>query len=461
MIELRLSEIAAVVGGSLHGEDVLVSGVAYVDSRTPVPDGLFVAIVGERSDGHAYADGAHAVLGSRPTGAPTVVVDDPVAALGRLARHVVDRLDVTVLAMTGSQGKTGTKDFLAAVLRTLAGADAVVATTANNNNEIGVPLTVLRATERTRFLVVEMGARGVGHISYLCEIAPPTIAAVLNVGTAHVGEFGGREQIAQAKGEIVEALPAEGTAVLNADDALVAAMAPRTRAAVRTFGVRGDVHWHGARLDELGRPGFVLAHAGEQAPVQLLEVGAHQTLNAAAAATMALAAGFGLAEVAQALGSARSASPWRMEVTERADGLVLVNDAYNANPESVRAALEALAAIGASSGRRTVAVLGEMKELGSEHEAGHRAVGADAARLCIDVVVVVGAAARGIADGIATGPSEGTADGSCEVIVTAGREDAAAWVRQNAGAEDVVLVKASRGAALEWIAEQVLEETTP
>ncbi|MEV5002993.1 UDP-N-acetylmuramoyl-tripeptide--D-alanyl-D-alanine ligase [Nocardioides sp. LML1-1-1.1] len=453
MIPLRLSEIAAVVGGTVHGEDVLVSGPAYVDSRTPVPDGLFVAIVGEHTDGHVHAEGAHAVLGSRPTSAPTVVVADAVAALGRLARHVVDRLDATVLAMTGSQGKTGTKDFLAAVLRTLAGEDAVVATNANNNNEIGVPLTVLRATAATRFLVVEMGARGVGHISYLCEIAPPDVAAVLNVGTAHVGEFGGREQIARAKGEIVEALGAEGTAVLNADDVLVAAMAPRTQAPVLTFGESGDVRWTGSRLDALGRPGFLLAHGDEQHPVQLLEVGAHQVLNAAAAAAMALGAGFGLAEVAAALGSARSASRWRMEVTERADGLVVVNDAYNANPDSMRAALEALAAIGGPARRRTVAVLGEMKELGSEHEAGHRAVGADAARLGIDVVVVVGEAARGIADG--------ATQGTCEVIVTAGREDAAAWVRQNAGPEDVVLVKASRGAALEWIAEQVLEETTP
>lgn len=453
MIPMRLSEIADVVGGSLHGEDVLVSGPAYVDSRAPVADGLFVAIVGEHTDGHAYADGAHAVLGSRPTGAPTVVVIDAVVALGRLARHVVDRLDATVLAMTGSQGKTGTKDFLAAVLRTLAGEDAVVATNANNNNEIGVPLTVLRAGAATRFLVVEMGARGVGHIAYLCEVAPPDVAAVLNVGTAHVGEFGGREQIARAKGEIVEALGAEGTAVLNADDPLVAAMAPRTPARVLTFGESGDVRWTGTRLDELGRPVFTLGHAGEEHLVRLLEVGAHQRLNAAAAAAMALAAGFGLAEVAAALGSARSASRWRMEVTERADGLVVVNDAYNANPDSMRAALEALVAIGGPSGRRTVAVLGEMKELGSEHAAGHRAVGADAARLGIDVLVVVGAAARGIA--------EGAAQGTCEVIVTAGREEATAWVRQNAGPEDVVLVKASRGAALEEVAEQVLEETTP
>lgn len=454
MIPLRLSEVAAVVGGELHGEDLLLRGPAYVDSRTPVPEGLFVALVGERTDGHEYAATAHAVLGSRPTSRPTVVVEDPVVALGLLARHVVDRLDVTVHAMTGSQGKTGTKDYLASVLRTLAGEDAVVATTGNNNNELGVPLTVLRADATTRHLVVEMGARGIGHIAYLCGIAPPSIAAVLNVGTAHVGEFGGREQIAQAKGEIVEALGADGTAVLNADDPLVAAMAPRTQARVMTFGETGRLRWREATLDRLGRPSFTLDLDGELCTVQLRQTGQHQVKNAAAAAAMAIAAGFTLPAVAQALGDAQAASRWRMEVTERSDGMVVVNDAYNANPDSVAAALEAVHAIArATPGRRTVAVLGEMKELGAEHDAGHRAVGAIAAELGIDVVVVVGEAARGIADT--------AAGGAGEVIVTPGREEAAAWVRQNAGPEDVVLVKASRGAALEWVAERLLEETTP
>jgi UDP-N-acetylmuramoyl-tripeptide--D-alanyl-D-alanine ligase len=453
MIPLRLSEIAAVVDGSLHGEDVLVTGPAYVDSRTPVADGLFVAVVGERTDGHEHAAGSHAVLGSRATTAPTVVVADPVVALGRLARHVVDRLDATVLAMTGSQGKTGTKDYLAAVLRTLTVGDTVVATTANNNNELGVPLTVLRAGVDTTHVVVEMGARGVGHIDYLCSIAPPSIAAVLNVGTAHVGEFGGREQIARAKGEIVESLPTDGAAVLNADDPLVAAMAPRTGAPVLTFGESGDVSWHSVKLDLLGRPDFVLAHGGVEVPVQLAQTGAHQVQNAAAAAAMALAAGFALADVAEALAAAATASRWRMEVSERSDGLVVINDSYNANPDSMAAALEALASIGGAGGRRTVAVLGEMRELGAEHDAGHRSVGATAARLGIDVVVVVGEPAVGIA--------EGASGSACEVIVTAGREEASAWVRQNAGPEDVVLVKASRGVALEWVADQLLEETTP
>jgi len=453
MIPMRLDEIATVVGGELHGDPTLtVSGRAYVDSRSPVAGGLFVAVVGERVDGHDYAAGAHAVLGSRPTGASTVVVQDPVAALGRLARHVVDRTPATVLALTGSVGKTGTKDYLSGVLGRLVGADRVVATEGNGNNELGVPLTVLRAGAATDYLVVEMGARGVGHIAYLCAVAPPGIAAVLNVGTAHVGEFGGREQIALAKGEIVEALPPDGAAVLNADDPLVAAMASRTRAPVVTFGLGGAVQYDALELDALGRPGFALVHDGETYPVQLLQTGAHQAQNATAAAAMAVAAGFPLADVSAALSEVAASSRWRMEVHERPDGMVVVNDAYNANPDSMRAALEALVAIGRARGRRTVAVLGLMLELGTEHEAGHRSVGADAVRLGVDVVVVVGEEAAPIAEGVAAGsPASGPV-----VIRTEGRDEALAWVRQNAGPEDVVLVKASRGAALERVAEQLL-----
>ena len=360
---------------------------------------------------------------------------------------MVDGLDATVLALTGSQGKTGTKDLLAHVL---AQAGPTVATAANNNNELGVPLTVLRADETTRFLVLEMGARGIGHIAYLAEIAPPTIAAVLNVGTAHIGEFGGREAIAVAKGELVESLPSSGTAVLNADDALVAAMASRTGARVLTFGESGDVHWREVVLDHLGRASFDLGHAGEWHRVRLQQTGAHQVLNAAAAAALALAAGLALEDVAAALSTATGSSRWRMELTERSDGLLVLNDAYNANPDSMRAALEALAGLGASRSGRTIAVLGEMRELGDDHDAGHLEVGRAAGATGADVVVAVGDAASGIA--------QGAREGGCEVIVTAGRYDAAAWVRNNAGADDVVLVKASRAAALEQVAEHLLTE---
>jgi UDP-N-acetylmuramoyl-tripeptide--D-alanyl-D-alanine ligase len=459
VLALTLPEIADVVGGTVHGDvGVVVDGPAYVDSRQAVPGGLFVAVVGERVDGHEYAAGAHAVLGSRPTEAPTVVVSDPVVALGRLARHVLDRLvegGTTVLALTGSQGKTGTKDFLAQVL---ADAGPTVATAGNHNNEIGVPLTVLAADAGTRHLVVEMGARGVGHIAYLCEIAPPRVAAVLNVGTAHLGEFGSREAIAAAKGELVEALPATGTAVLNADDPLVAAMASRTAASVLTFGRDGDVRFADVELDDLGRPSFRLGHGGEWHDVALRHLGLHQVQNAAAAAAMARAIGVPLARVADSLSAAGSASPMRMELHERGDGLLVINDAYNANPDSMAAAIGALVEIGRRRGRRTVAVLGEMRELGAEAPAAHAEVGAAAARLGVDVLVVVGEPAAALADG-----ARGVPDWTGEVIVTAGRDEAEAWVRENVAGADVVLVKASRGAALETIADALLEgdEITP
>ncbi|HWU20780.1 MAG TPA: UDP-N-acetylmuramoyl-tripeptide--D-alanyl-D-alanine ligase [Nocardioides sp.] len=459
MIPMTLAEIADIVGGALHGPaDLVISAPAYVDSREPVAGGLFVAVVGERVDGHEYVADAHAVLGSRPTDRPTVVVDDPVAALGLLARHVVDTLAVPVLAMTGSQGKTGTKDYLAGVLRAIHGEAAVVATAGNNNNELGVPLTVLRATTETRFLVVEMGARGIGHIAQLCRIAPPTVAAFLNVGSAHVGEFGGQANIALAKSEIVEALDDDGTAVINADDHYAKQWMGDHRGRNVPFGVQAAVTWRFVELDDLGRPSFSLGVAREDRgydlyPVSLRQIGAHQVLNAAAAAAMAIAVGCDPAEVAAALSTVEPSSRWRMELSERADGLVLINDSYNANPESMRAGLEALVAVGERSGRRTVAVLGEMRELGSEHEAGHRSVGRAAAELGVDVLVVVGEPAAPMAADLA--------EASTEVILTPGRSEAADWLRQNARPTDVVLVKASRGAALEWIAEQLLTTDQP
>ncbi|MCK9825575.1 UDP-N-acetylmuramoyl-tripeptide--D-alanyl-D-alanine ligase [Nocardioides cavernae] len=452
---MTLAEVAEAVGGVAHGE-ATVTGGAFLDTRTPEPGGLFVAVAGERVDGHDLAAaageaGAVAVLGSRPTDLPTVVVDDVTAALGLLARHVLDRLpDVVVLAMTGSQGKTGTKDYLAHVLGE---AGPTVATRGNFNNELGVPLTVLRATPETTYLVVEMGARGVGHIADLCAIAPPHVAAVLNVGTAHIGEFGSREAIARAKGEIVEALGADGTAVLNADDDLVVPMASRTDAQVMTFGGAGaDVAVGEVTSDELGRLSFELRHRGSGATVHLAQVGTYQWRNAAAAAAMALAAGLDLDTVADALCDAMPTSRWRMELRERPDGLVVVNDAYNANPESMKAALDTLADVGARSGRRTVAVLGEMLELGPGSADAHTGVGAYAAQAGVDVLVAVGSAAAAIAAGFeAAGPS-GVA------IPTAGRDAASDWLRHNVSAADVVLVKASRGAALEVIADELLAQ---
>ncbi len=452
MIEMTLAEIAAVVGGAVAratDAGVVVSGPAYVDSRTPEEQGLYVAIVGDRVDGHDFADHAHAVLGTRATPAPTVVVSDPVVSLGKLARHVRDRLGVRVVALTGSQGKTGTKDALAQILASRA---PTVGTAANLNNELGVPLTVLRATPETAYLVVEMGARGVGHIAYLCEIARPEVAAVLNIGTAHIAEFGSREQIAVAKGEIVEALTEDGTAVLNADDPLSAALTTRTAAKPLSFGESGDVSWAGMIQDERGRPSFDLSYRDEVHHVELQQSGAHQVANAAAAVALAVAVGVPFAAAATALNDVRNASRWRMEVTERPDGLLVINDAYNANPASMVAALDALAAMGKDR-PRTIAVLGVMLELGDEAAAAHLDVGKAAGARDIDVVLAVGEEARGIAEGASAAGSES--------IVTAGRGDALAWLRNNVGSQDVVLVKASRGAGLEVIADGLLDGPEP
>ena len=460
MIEMTLAEIADVVDGTAYGE-AIVTGGAFVDTRTPEPGGLFVAVAGERVDGHdfveqAVAAGAVAVLGSRETAAPTVVVDDVVAALGLLARHVHDELtaagELTTYALTGSQGKTGTKDYLAAILE---GAGPTVATRGNFNNELGVPLTVLRAGVDTSHLVVEMGARGIGHIAALCRIAPPDVAAVVNVGTAHIGEFGSREAIAVAKGEIVEGLSEEGTAVLNAGDPLVAAMAPRTRGTVVTFGTGGDLHATEIHADDLGRPSFDLQWRSSGATVHLAQLGRHQIENALAAAAMALASGLDVDAVVDGLTDARPPSRWRMELHERADGSAVINDAYNANPESMAAALDVLRGIRDRSGRRTIAVLGEMFELGAGSPAAHRQVGVAAARAEVDVLLTIGDAAAEMAEA-ARDESRWTG----EAIVTAGRAGAVTWLRQNVSAGDVVLVKASRGAALELVAQALLDESS-
>ncbi|NPC97179.1 UDP-N-acetylmuramoyl-tripeptide--D-alanyl-D-alanine ligase [Nocardioides sp. zg-DK7169] len=441
MIAISLADLAAVVGGTVHGDPragrTVVSGAAYLDSRHPEPGGLFVAIAGEHADGHDHAAGAHAVLGSRPTAAPTVVVRDPAVALARLARHVVDTVAPTTYAVTGSHGKTTTKELLAAVLGS--GGERCVATAGNLNNELGVPLTCLRLRPDTRELVLEMGARGLGHLAWLSEVAPPDVAAVLAVGSAHVGEFGGPALVAAAKGELVEALAPGGTAVLNADDPQVAAMAVRTRARVLTFGRTGEVSWRAPALDARGRASFVLTHAGEEAPVRLALTGRHQVANAAAAAAMALAGGRSLDEVAAGLSAARPAPQSRSAVHERADGLVVLDDSYNANPESVRAALDTLVDLGRARPGRTVAVLGEMRELGEGSAALHAAAGEQARAAGVDVLLAVGSGAW---------PAGGER--------VADREAALAWLRAHVGPGDTVLLKASRAVGLETVAAGLL-----
>ncbi|MDX3093676.1 UDP-N-acetylmuramoyl-tripeptide--D-alanyl-D-alanine ligase [Streptomyces sp. ME01-24h] len=466
MIPLTLAEVAHAVGGSTHDISDLtvpVTGSVEIDSRKVTPGGLFVAFRGDRVDGHDYAEqavaaGAVAVLAARPVGVPAIVVDDVQTALGALAAHVIERLGATLVALTGSAGKTSTKDLTAQALRRLA---PTVWTPGSLNNEIGLPLTALRADESTRHLVLEMGARGIGHIRYLTGLTPPRIGVVLNVGSAHIGEFGGREQIAQAKGELVEALPDAadgGVAVLNADDPLVRAMSSRTKARVVLFGesAEADVRAENVRLNDRGQAVFMLTTPTGCSEVTLRLYGEHHVSNALAAAAVARELGMPVDEIATALSEAGTLSRWRMEVVERPDGVTVVNDAYNANPESMRAALRALAAMGRAAqarGGRTWAVLGEMAELGGEALAEHDAVGRLAVRLNVSKLVAVGGqAAAWVQMGAYNEGSWGE-----ESVHVSDAEAAIDLLRSELRPGDVVLVKASRAVGLERVALALLD----
>jgi UDP-N-acetylmuramoyl-tripeptide--D-alanyl-D-alanine ligase len=462
VIPLTLAEVAHAVGGSTYDipdPQALVTGPVVIDSRKVEPGGLFVAFAGEHVDGHDYAAravqaGAVAVLAARRVdGVPAIVVDDVQAALGALAKHVVERLGATTVGLTGSVGKTSTKDLIAQLLQRLG---PTVWPPGNLNNEIGLPLTALLVAEDTRHVVLEMGARGIGHIRYLAALTPPRIGVVLNVGTAHIGEFGGREQIAQAKGELVEALPeaeAGGVAVLNADDPLVRAMASRTKARVVLFGeaADADVQARDVRLNKRGQAVFTLVTPTGCSEVTLRLYGEHHVSNALAAAAVARELGMPVAEIATALSEAGTLSRWRMEVTERPDGVTVVNDAYNANPDSMRAALRALAAMG--RGHRTWAVLGEMAELGGESLAEHDAVGRLAVRLNVSKLVAVGGpAAAWLQMGAYNEGSWGE-----ESVHVSDAEAAIDLLRSELRPGDVVLVKASRSAGLERVAAALLD----
>lgn len=483
MIPRTAGEIAAIVGGELHdvAPDAPVAGPVEFDSRSVAPGSVFLALPGARADGHdfaagAVADGAALVLAARPVGVPAVVVKplgaqesnadafahDPdgagaavLRAVGALARRDVDELSadgLVVVGVTGSAGKTSVKDMMATILR----ADGpTVAPKGSFNNEIGHPYTVLRCTPETKYLVAEMSARGVGHVAHLARIAPPKIGAVLNVGTAHLGEFGSREVIAQAKGELVEALPDAadgGVAVLNADDALVAAMAGRTRAKVVTFGVAAtdaDYRATDVILDDLARASFTLRCPGGAAhPVSLKVHGAHQVPNALAAAAVAIEAGLAPADVADSLSRHVAASARRMEMRTRADGVTVINDSYNANPDSMRAGIDALVrAAGARETAASWAVLGQMGELGDSAAGEHASLARYLGDRGVDRLVAVGASGnvRALAD---------AAEAMGLNTVRALQPDAAAdAVAEQLKPGDVVLVKASYADGLWRVAD--------
>ena len=489
MIDLTVAQIADIVGGRLadispaEAQATRVTGTVEFDSRAIGPGGLFLALPGARADGHdfaagAMAAGAVAVLAARPVGVPAIVVPPAAAAdenagvleydtdgsgaavlsaLARLATAVAADLvgsGLRIVGITGSSGKTSTKDLIAAVLRPLG---AVVAPPGSFNNELGHPWTVLRATRETGYLVLEMSARHPGNIAALAAIAPPSIAVVLNVGTAHLGEFGSREVIAQTKAELVQAVPASGVVVLNADDPVVAAMAAQTAARVVTVGrsTTADVRAEDIELDELARPRFILRAGAAAVPVALAVHGEHQVGNALSAAAVALECGATPQQVADALAGAAPASRHRMEVDTRADGVTVINDAYNANPDSMRAGLQALAAMARSAGKSSWAVLGEMGELGEESITEHDRIGRLAVRLDISRLIVVGTGRpmSAMHHGAVMEGSWGS-----ESVMVPDADAALELLRAELAPGDVVLVKASNAAGLGALAEALLDK---
>ncbi|ORB66306.1 UDP-N-acetylmuramoyl-tripeptide--D-alanyl-D-alanine ligase [Mycolicibacterium tusciae] len=490
MIDLTIAEIADIVGGRLadispeQAAATRVTGTVEFDSRAVGPGGLFLALPGARSDGHDFAaaaveQGAVAVLAARPVGAPAIVVEPAapsagdgtasvlehdtdgsgaavLAALARLAAAVAARLvdgGLTIVGVTGSSGKTSTKDLLAAVLTPLG---EVIAPPGSFNNELGHPWTVLRATESTDYLVLEMSARHRGNIAALAAIAPPSIAVVLNVGTAHLGEFGSREAIAATKAELPQAVPSSGAVVLNVDDPAVAAMADVTAARVVRVSrsAEADVWADAVTLDELARPRFTLHGGGGQVDVTLAVHGDHQVSNALCAAAVALECGATLDQVAEALAAAGPASAHRMQVATRADGVTIVNDAYNANPDSMRAGLKALAWM-ARGKRRSWAVLGEMAELGDDAISEHDSIGRLAVRLDVSRLIVIGTgrAMSAMHHGAVMEGSWGP-----EATMVADADAALAVLRSELRPGDVVLVKGSNSAGLGALADVLIAD---
>ncbi|MWV49682.1 UDP-N-acetylmuramoyl-tripeptide--D-alanyl-D-alanine ligase [Rathayibacter sp. VKM Ac-2803] len=471
MIAMTLTEIAAAVSGRLHlagassNAATVVDGATETDSREIAPGGIFVAKRGEHTDGHLFAPvaverGAALLIVERPLDldVPQVIVDDSVQALGALATEVVRRVralgGLTVIGVTGSNGKTTTKNLLRTVLERVG---ETVAPRGSFNNEVGAPITMLQVSESTRFLVAEMGASAVGEIRRLVRMAKPDVGVVLAVGLAHAGEFGGIERTLEAKTEMVADLTSDDVAVLNVDDGRVASMAGRTAARVLWFG-RGesaDVRAVDVETSADGTRFTIEVSAGEgreaaRAEMLLRVLGEHHVMNALAATAAALSVGVPLASIVEALSTVTLAERWRMQVLGGAD-VKVINDAYNASPDSTAAALRTLAQI-AEPGGRTVAVLGEMSELGEWADEEHDRVGLLAVRLNISQIVVVGAGARRIH---VAAEREGSWSGESVFVETA--DDAYALLEDYLRSGDTVLVKSSNSAGLRFLGDRLGE----
>jgi UDP-N-acetylmuramoyl-tripeptide--D-alanyl-D-alanine ligase len=451
MITMKASEIASVVQGTLHGDDVTVTQPAVINSSQATEGSIFLAIKGERVDGHDFVDDARAhgavlTLATRSVAGPHILVSDVIQALGKLAQHVRSNLlNLTVIGITGSQGKTTTKELLTSVLSASA---PTVAPRGNFNNEIGAPLSLLHCTEETKFCIVEMGARHKGDIAHLCSIAQPDVGVVLKVGTAHLGEFGSVAAIAETKSELISSLSAEATGILGTYDEFTPQMAKLHKGRNITFGEGNDCDIRATDIEiREGRAHFDLVTPEGRSAVGLRIVGLHQVANALAVAAVATVVGLSLDQIASGLSTAESHAQWRMEIHEL-PSLVLINDAYNASPEAMAAALQTLVHFAQERGGESWAFLGKMHELGESSDADHAAIGTLASELGIDHLVCVDAPEYGA--NIAA--SDVTSIHFCT------NKAEALGVADNINPGDVLLVKASRSEKLEELAESISQQ---
>lgn len=467
MLTLKVDTLLAVTEGALlcGSGETMVNGVC-IDSRCVEAGAAFVAFRGDRLDGHDFCEeavgkGARALLVTRCAeelesviesaarrGVAVVKVPDALTAIQRLASYHRDRLFCPVLGVTGSTGKTTTKEFLTAVLSTRF---KVVATRGNRNNELGVPLTVMDAGADTDVLVVEMAMRGPGQIGGLCEIARPSLGLVTNVGTSHIELLGTQEEIASAKAELVRYIPEDGVNFLNGDDAFTATIALSSQAPVIRYGLgeECDVRAKDIEMDAESLASFDLVTVEARIRVALSIPGRHNVYNALAAAAVGLHLGVPLEQMAQELATA-SAGEMRMQSFMSAAGVHVINDAYNANPTSMRAAVETLAGI--HSAKRRIAILGDMAELGSLTELAHFRIGEEVARQPIEVLVTVGERASRIADGARAGGMDPDHVRPCATA-----EEASEVLDDLIEPGDAVLVKASRVMGLERVVEGIVE----
>ena len=460
MIRLSLAEVSSAIGGRISGdENVLVTGSAETDSRLVGPGSLFFAKPGEVTDGHRFV-GAAAHAGAvaavvehlvESVEIPQIVVADVVEALGLLATEVLRRVraerNLRVVGITGSNGKTTTKNMLREIL---SGVGPTVAPIESYNNEVGAPISMLKVDESTEYLVVELGAGGIGSIGYLAKMCKPDVAVELKVGLAHAGEWGGIETTAKIKGELIENMSDSGVAILNADDGYVREMAKRAPGQTVFFGTSADADYQAAGIDiSLAGTAFDLT-VGDGAPrrVTLKILGEHHVYNALASIAAAEALGVSREHAIDAIEAMPLAERWRMQLFERADGVAIINDAYNASPDSTKAALQTLALLGRREGRRTIAVLGEMAELGEFSAEQHDAIGRIVVRLNIDQLIVVGAGAKLVHMGAS---QEGSWDGESKYFDAI--EPALEHLREMLTSGDIVLVKSSKSANLRHLGD--------